>query len=344
MDVKAGSGAFLPERERARGARARDRRGRRAATAWPARRCSPTWTRCSAARPATRSRCARSLDALTHPRAADPRLRRGHARAVRDAAAARRPVRDGRGRRAPPPARRSPAAPRPSASRAMAARARRARGPARRPRTATCRGPARARGRSRPSPGTSRAIDVREVGVAVLELGGGRRREDEAHRPRRRPRPTSPGWGRRSARAAARWPSSTPRDEAAAERAAERAARGLHGRRRARRLPPLTEAAVTGRRSPSIGGPRRSRSPSSTSTSRARRTPDARSAGSRPATASRCPPGTIDGDRFVWRDFLDFLAVYDRAVERHPHRARTTATSRSSTSRAARPRARSTSS
>ncbi len=26
------------------------------------------------------------------------------------------------------------------------------------------------------------------------------------------------------------------------------------------------------------------------------------------------PPGTIDGDRFVWRDFLDFLATYDRAA------------------------------
>jgi adenosine deaminase len=26
------------------------------------------------------------------------------------------------------------------------------------------------------------------------------------------------------------------------------------------------------------------------------------------------PPGTIDGDGYVWRDFLDFLAVFDRAV------------------------------
>jgi adenosine deaminase len=26
------------------------------------------------------------------------------------------------------------------------------------------------------------------------------------------------------------------------------------------------------------------------------------------------PPGTIEGDRFVWRDFLDFLATYDRAA------------------------------
>ena len=26
------------------------------------------------------------------------------------------------------------------------------------------------------------------------------------------------------------------------------------------------------------------------------------------------PPGTIEGDRYVWRDFLDFLATFDRAV------------------------------
>jgi thymidine phosphorylase len=30
------------------------------------------------------------------------------------------------------------------------------------------------------SPGAVHAVDVREVGVAVLELGGGRRREDDA--------------------------------------------------------------------------------------------------------------------------------------------------------------------
>ena len=26
------------------------------------------------------------------------------------------------------------------------------------------------------------------------------------------------------------------------------------------------------------------------------------------------PPGTIDGDRYLWRDFLDFLRTFDRAV------------------------------
>ena len=60
MDVKAGSGAFMPEpgEERRAGARDRQRRARRQ-RAWRARRCSPTWTRCSAARRATPSRCAR---------------------------------------------------------------------------------------------------------------------------------------------------------------------------------------------------------------------------------------------------------------------------------------------
>jgi len=30
--------------------------------------------------------------------------------------------------------------------------------------------------------------------------------------------------------------------------------------------------------------------------------------------AIEIPPGTIDGDRFLWRDFLDFLTTFDRAV------------------------------
>ena len=38
------------------------------------------------------------------------------------------------------------------------------------------------------------------------------------------------------------------------------------------------------------------------------------SAGSPPATGIEIPPGTIDGDRYVWTDFLDFLRTFDRAV------------------------------
>ena len=29
---------------------------------------------------------------------------------------------------------------------------------------------------------------------------------------------------------------------------------------------------------------------------------------------TEAPPGTIEGERFVWRDFLDFLDTYDRAA------------------------------
>ena len=76
-----------------------------AATASPARRCSPTWTRCSAGPRATPWRCARR-SARSPTRAARSRGSRGHAGAVRDAAAARRRSRPTR-RRARPPARRS---------------------------------------------------------------------------------------------------------------------------------------------------------------------------------------------------------------------------------------------
>ena len=58
MDVKVGSGAFLPDREQRRGAGARDRGGGQRQRAAHGSRCSPTWTGCSAGRPATRSRCA----------------------------------------------------------------------------------------------------------------------------------------------------------------------------------------------------------------------------------------------------------------------------------------------
>ena len=29
---------------------------------------------------------------------------------------------------------------------------------------------------------------------------------------------------------------------------------------------------------------------------------------------TQVPPGTIEDDRFAWRDFLDFLATYDRVA------------------------------
>ena len=59
MDVKFGSGAFMAERDGApRSWRARWSTSPAAPGCRPSR-CSPTWTRCSARRPATPSRCAR---------------------------------------------------------------------------------------------------------------------------------------------------------------------------------------------------------------------------------------------------------------------------------------------
>ena len=58
MDVKVGLGR-VPARPRAgRGAGPRDRRGGQRQRPRRPPRCSPTWTACSAGRPATRSRCA----------------------------------------------------------------------------------------------------------------------------------------------------------------------------------------------------------------------------------------------------------------------------------------------
>ena len=200
MDVKAGSGAFMAERERARElARAIVEVAEGAGLRLRAR-CSPTWTRCSAARPATRVEVRESLDVLTDPRTAEPRLHRGDARAVRRrgcalgglAADDADGTRDGRARRWPP-------APPPSASRAWSPRSA---GPAdllERSRPPSARSAATRSRSARRRRRTSHAIDVRAVGVAVLELGGGRRREDEAidhavgldrrRRPRRGGRP-----------------------------------------------------------------------------------------------------------------------------------------------------------
>ena len=82
MDVKSGSGAFMAAREDADElARAIVEVASGAGAAAPSR-CSPTWTRCSAARRATRVEVRESIDVLTgaHARAAPAR---GHARARR---------------------------------------------------------------------------------------------------------------------------------------------------------------------------------------------------------------------------------------------------------------------
>ena len=146
------------------------------------------------------------------------------------------------------------------------------------------------------------AIAVRDLGVAVLELGGGRRREDE-------PIDHAVGLVDVAGLGEEVGPGGRPlavvhaRDAAAAERAAAQ----------------VRAAFAVG--DPSR--PRCRRSPRRWRERRARRAPrpprgdrDARtsSAGWRARNGITIPPGTLDGDRYVWHDFLDFLRTFDRAV------------------------------
>ena len=103
--------------------------------------------------------------------------------------------------------------------------------------------PDRARGAPASARASCRRSTSRALGLAVVALGGGRRREDDADRPRRRARSRSPGSATRSARTA-RWRSCT--------RATRRARRGAPPRAVAVAAfavgaepaapPPLTEA------------------------------------------------------------------------------------------------------
>ena len=88
-----------------------------------------------------------------------------------------------------------------------------------------------------------RAIAVRDVGVAVLELGGGRLREDQGidHAVGL---VDVAGLGEEVGPAPARSPSSTPRDAAAAERAADRLRAAFTVGDAPAALPPLTEAVA----------------------------------------------------------------------------------------------------
>ena len=118
--------------------------------------------------------------------------------------------------------------------------------------------------------GHVQGVDVRAVGLAIIDLGGGRRREDDRDRPRRR------AHGGRRARRARR-----PRRAPAGRRArARRGRRRPCGRGAARRLHDRRGAAADrARRARAPGGGRPlgcrrcSRRPSSTSTWRARRRP-----------------------------------------------------------------------
>ena len=176
MDVKVGSGAFLPDREQAEelartivevatGNGLPDRRAphRHGPRARPDRR--------------QRGRGAR-VDRPPHRRGERRAPARGDARAQRRAAGARR---RGARRRAPlarRPRRRSTAARRRSASPRWCASWAARRTSSRRP-TGTCR---RRRSRSPPSrrrPGRSRRWTCARSGLAVVALGGGRTREDD---------------------------------------------------------------------------------------------------------------------------------------------------------------------
>ena len=263
---------------------------------------------------------------------------RGHARARRHAAARSAGWRPTTARPARARPRRSPRAPRRSGSRRMAAALGGPARPRRRPAPPPARRAGRRGGASRPRPGRVSAIAVRD----------GRRRRARARR-----RPAAGGRGGRPRRRAHR----------------RRRARG--GGRPGR--PPARRSSTRATRPPPSAPPRgcapRSRSAASRSPRRCRAGADVRAPRRRASTlplaelhvhlegtatpalvrrlAARhgveVPPGTIEGDRFVWRDFLDFLDTYDRAAASSAPR-RTTATSRRPTCATARPRARSTSS
>ena len=181
MDVKFGSGAFMPTREQARGSGAQHRRCRQRRRACRRRRCSPTWASAWATPPATRSRWPRASPCCKR-RAGAPAAARGDAGAVRRDAGAGR-ARGGCRRR---PARRRrpwPRALRRSASPRMvpawAAR------PTFIERHA---GPSAAAPLVRPvhppHAGRVQAVDARALGLAVVELGGGRRHAEPCGRPR----------------------------------------------------------------------------------------------------------------------------------------------------------------
>ena len=223
-------------------------------------------------------------------------------------------------RRAPPRARRSARAPPPSASRACARRWAALRTCSTTP-TATCRArrtslevvPGRA--------GRVRAVAVRDVGVAVLELGGGRPREDAAidH---------AVGLVDVAGLGEEVGPGGRPlavvhaRDADAAERAAGGCAR------RSRWATPGADAAAGGGGGVSVPLAELHVHLEGTAP------PDAGPPPRPRATASPSRPARSTATATCGRDFLDFLRTYDRARDGRPHRARTTATSRSSTSHA----------
>ena len=241
MDVKAGSGAFLPERERS----AELARAIVAVARGNGLACEALLTDMDQVLGRTAGNAVEvreALGALDAPARRRAAADRGHARAVRHAAAPRRRARRRRGG----PRRRRRGAHQRRRGRALRRdepRARRAGGHRRRPGPPPAARPARARGL--PGGGRPRARDRRPRASASPCSSSA---AAACARTRASTTPsassTSPGWGRRSATAAARSPSSTPRDAAAAERAADRLRAAFTVGDPPAELPPLTEAVA----------------------------------------------------------------------------------------------------
>ena len=301
MDVKVGSGAFMPDARRRPRAGPRDRRGRRAAPG-----CRPSALLTDMDQVLGRDRRQRGRGArVDRPPDRRRRASRGCARSRsrwRASCCARRA-----GRRAPTrprPSRRSTPAPPPSGSRRWSPSS------AARPTCSSARTrhlPERAGdARGRPDEaGHVTAVDVRAVGLAVIGLGGGRA-----------PRgPTRSTTAVGLTEVAALGERGRPRRPAAGARPRAR-------RRRRRRAPPTRCAPRC-----TVGATRRRRAPSR-SLEVLRVIPKAELhvhlEGTAPPELVRrlaqrnglaVPDGVFDdAERFRWRDFLDFLRTYDLAA------------------------------
>ena len=169
MDVKVGSGAFLPELDQAREL-AQTIIEVAAGNGLPCAALLTDMDRVLGRSAGNAVEVRESIDHLTG-RGERSAAARGHLRAVRAAAAP-----EGARRR---PARRARVGRRGRGLRAHGRGARRPEGPARAPRGPPPRRAGDDRGAAQ-RPGVVAGIDVRAVGLAIIDLGGGRRREDDA--------------------------------------------------------------------------------------------------------------------------------------------------------------------
>ena len=305
---RRGSGAFMTERRRtrasSRGRSSTSRRGNGLACPRAAHRHGPR----ARAHRRQRARGPRG-DRPPHRRGERPAPRRGHRRAVPRAARA------SAASTADDPARGAARAG--AAAERFAAMVAELGGPAdllEDPDAPPARRAARSPPPCRTAPGSSRSVDVRAVGLAVVALGGGRRREAESvdH---------AVGLSEVAAPGERVGPAGAPlavvhaRTRGRRRRGDRGAAGRVHGRRRGAGRPARDRRARAPReppwRCPQGRAPRPPRGHRARPTS---------SAGSPSATGWSVPEGVFDEhDRFAWRDFLHFLQTYDLRGERHPH-------------------------